>query len=86
LKQERITGRVAVRARALDLFFFLFLESQNKREKENGATVIERKIETRHHLFPAKEEFVFLSFVLSFGNNLHFVIARFECIGASGSK
>jgi phosphosulfolactate synthase (CoM biosynthesis protein A) len=86
LKQKRITGRAAVRVRALNLFFFLFLGSQTKREKEKGATVIERKIEIRCHLFPAKEEFVFLSFVLSFGNNLYYVIVRFECIGALGSE
>jgi hypothetical protein len=48
-------------------FSSCFWGSQNKREKEKGVKVIKRKIETNHHMFLAKEKFVFLSFVFSFG-------------------
>jgi len=48
--------------------------------------VREKNRKTSRHLFPTKENFVFLSFVFSFGINLYYVIVRFECIGALGSE
>jgi len=43
--------------RVVRFFSSCFWGSQNKREKENGAKVIKRKIETSHHMFLAKEKF-----------------------------
>jgi hypothetical protein len=52
------------------------------REKKKGCYCgRERKIDTSRRLVPAKEEFVFLSFVSLLGNNLYCVTVRFMCIG-----
>jgi hypothetical protein len=45
----------------------------------------EKEIEINHHRIQAKEdEFIFLSFVFSLGNNLYYAIVRFGCIGVLG--
>jgi hypothetical protein len=64
-------------------YFLLGVGGAKTREKKKGCHCIrEKEIETNRHRIPAKEEeFVFLSFVLSFENNLYCVIVRFGCIG-----
>jgi hypothetical protein len=74
--------RISIRA------VFLLGEIYKKRYKNKSFLYIvrEKNRKTSRHLFPTKENFVFLSFVFSFGINLYYVIVRFECIGALGSE
>jgi hypothetical protein len=66
--------------------FLLDFGGAKIREKKKGCYCgREKEIETNRHRIPAKEEeFVFLSFVFSFKNNLYCMIVRFGCIGVLG--
>jgi hypothetical protein len=66
--------------------FFLVLEEPKQEGKKKGCYCgREKEIETNRHRIPAKEEdFVFVSFVISFENNLYCVIMRFWYIRILG--
>ena len=68
-------------------FLFLsFWRSPKQEKRRKGCCKVGEKNKDQLPYVLAKEEFAFLYFILSMGNNLTCVIVRFKCIGALGSE